>query len=137
MRLEKVVCHLSGSPLLGKTALAREVDSSRGEEVVLLNYGDVVMLQFDDASLSFAYGWWPFPRSVITRYPMTSLLSRPVGYAVEYSYAGFEYRLTKTAAGCYRLGWHVAPLLGQPPEAWKEEHLRNALNSYFSDYSEE
>jgi hypothetical protein len=58
---------------------------------------------------------------------------RPVGYQVEYSYAGFEYRLIKVSEKC----WTAEPLPGQHPSAARARHCSAALQCYTSDYNEE
>jgi len=56
---------------------------------------------------------------------------RPVGYVVEYEYAGFEYRITKTGQG-----WEAVPLPGQHHAASKPKHVAAAVECYLQDYNE-
>jgi hypothetical protein len=59
-------------------------------------------------------------------------IARPAGYMVEYSYAGFEYRLTKIGHT-----WHATPLIGQHPSATLNKHRRAAVECYLQEYNEE
>jgi hypothetical protein len=71
-----VVYHLDGSILMGKTAIAMEVDADRlpatlwGDRAhVVANREHLVLIQFNDLALAQAFGWWPVPRRYVTYYP--------------------------------------------------------------------
>jgi hypothetical protein len=71
-----VVYHLDGSILMGKTAIAMEVDPDHlpatiwGDRAhVVANREHLVLIQFDDLALAQAFGWWPVPRCYVTYYP--------------------------------------------------------------------
>ena len=57
---------------------------------------------------------------------------REVGYVVEYSYAGFDYRLTKR-----KDGWYATPLPNQHHSANKDKHRCATIESYLPEYNEE
>lgn len=60
------------------------------------------------------------------------LTTRPIGYAVEYEYAGFQYTLLKTATG-----WQATPHPHQHHAAAKGKHVRAAVECYLQDHNEE
>lgn len=66
--------------------------------------------------------------------PKPTTTVRPVGFTVQYAYAGFEYRLTKRGPNPF--DWFAEPLPGQHHAAGKERHKNAAISAYRAEYKE-